>query len=116
WALTTCPNYHTAMGSGCTAGGGTLWLSDNDCRLDAGDTQGWTGTLAMISSPGVAACGTFPAPSSAGTLDLQWVTAVSSTTPSSVTITNISPVPTKIVDDATANLANFNGDTIAAFI
>jgi hypothetical protein len=106
----TCPTFKTAQGSGCTAAGGTLWLSYGSCSFGSSSAL-WNGTQALIMSSGSANCGSFPHPGASNNLVRQFVSAASSTTPSSVSVTTRYGT-TSTIDDASSNLQNFNGDTI----
>jgi hypothetical protein len=107
FADVSCPTFRT-MGSGCQASGGTMWLSYSDCTFAGAAT--WTGVQSLISTAS-ASCGVFPNPTT-GTLIRQFVASSGSTTPGSVTLTTNRGVQ-GVVDDATVNLGNFDGDAIS---
>jgi hypothetical protein len=113
FASNACPTYKTTS-SGCVAASGNLWLTYSSCSFGSAVAT-WTGTQELSASGITAACGTFPTPASSGTLSRQMVTAASSTTPASATRT--SAVGTLVtIDDASANVANFNNDTISTLM
>ena len=112
-SVNTCSTYHTATGSGCVASGSTAWLTDNQCTSSGSNSK--TGTIASIMSSGTATCGTFPSPGANGTLFRQYVTAASSTTPGTFSITN-SFGTVDIIDNRSSNLKNFDGVTIAPLV
>jgi hypothetical protein len=108
FADVSCPTFHT-MSSGCQASGGTMWLSYSDCSFAGAAT--WNGVQALISTSS-ATCGSFPLPAANGSLIRQLVTSSGTLTPGSVTLT--SNLGTQgVVDDATSNLGNFDGDSIS---
>ena len=109
-ASTACPTFATT-GAACSASGSRLWLNYAACSFGNSNAT-WTGTQLLQMSSGSAACGTFPNPGASATLTRQFVTAASSTTPSSVTRTNAFGT-TVTLDDATSNLGNFDSQTIA---
>jgi hypothetical protein len=93
-----------------------MWLNYSDCSFGAGQ-QTWTGTKALIASTGSVACGSFPAVAgSSGTLTRQFVAAASSTTPATASVTLGSTGDSIVMDDASSNLSNYNGDTIATVV
>ena len=108
-AANSCPTFRTA-GAGCTASTTNLWLSYSACSFGASAAV-WNGTQLIQMSSGTAVCGTFPNPGVSGTLTRQFVTAVNATTPGSVTRTN-SAGSVITIDDASTNLANFDGVSI----
>jgi hypothetical protein len=87
-----------------------MWLAYSDCTF-TGRAE-WNGVQELKMSSGTASCGTFPNPGDSGTLYRQVVAAAGSNVPGSLTITADDLVAT--VDDASANLDNFDGDTISA--
>lgn len=106
-----CPTFKST--TGCAASSTSMWLTYSECGF--GGNNQWNGVLALIDSAGSPSCGTFPKPTGGnGTLTRQYATASSSSTPGSATVTTVSGAVTTI-DDATANLANFDNDTISAF-
>ena len=110
-ASTACATFKTAAGSGCTAAGGTLWMTYNGCSFGTSSAS-WAGVQALSMSTGSATCGTFPNPGANNSLVRQFVTGASSTTPGTATRTAASGTVVTL-DDATANLGNFNGDSVA---
>jgi len=104
-ATNACPTYRTT-GSGCTATSSTMWLTDASCNYGESSVS-WAGTQALIRSTGSATCGTFPGPVDSGTLIRQMVSSASSTSPASLVATN-SFGTSLTIDDATANLGNFD--------
>ena len=108
-ASSFCPTYKFTPGSGCQATGSEMWLSYSSCTFGGRNT--WSGVQAISMSAGTAACGTFPNPGASGNLFRQAVTSAGNNTPGSWNLAYGSS--TIVVDDATANLANFNNDTIA---
>ncbi len=108
FADVSCPTFHT-MGTGCQASGGTMWLSYSDCSFAGAAT--WNGVQALISTSS-ATCGSFPLPAANGSLIRQLVASSGALTPGQVTLTtNLGTQG--VVDDATANLGNFDGDSIS---
>jgi len=105
-----CPKFSTTS-SGCVASGSTMWLTLSSCsRANTGAT--WAGVEALTKSSGNATCGNFPTPPVNGTLIRQFVTAASGTTPGTASRTDEKGVQVTI-DDATANLGNFDNDVIS---
>ncbi len=111
FASSICPNFKTAQGAGCSAAGSDLWFSYNDCVFGS-STATWKGNLNFELSSGSAACGSFPSTISNGYFYRQFVTSAGVTTPSSATLTTAQGAVINI-DDASANLANFDNATIA---
>ena len=111
----TCPTFGTT-GTGCSTSGNSLFLTYSDCSY-FGSAATLSGYQALTrGSGGVATCGNFPLPAANGTFTRQIVegaSGASSTTPGTLTL--VTSVGTEVtVDHATANLGNFNGDTISA--
>jgi hypothetical protein len=91
-----------------------MWLDYDSCNFTKSGTT-WSGTQAIIMSSGAAACGTFPNPGANGNLIRQFVHGPGVTTPWAAAITSrYSTVG--FIDDKTANLSNFNGDTLATIV
>jgi hypothetical protein len=109
-----CPTFHTVGLNKCTASGDTMWFTLNSCDY-ASEFASWQGVSALISSGASATCGTFPTPAASGTIQRQFVTAASSTTPSTATVTSAYGTAVTI-DDATDNLANFDSDPISKIV
>ena len=103
-----CPTYATT-GSSCSASGSNMWLSYSDCSF--GGKPSWNGVQEISMSSGIATCGTFPNPGASGTLYRQYVSSSGSNSPSSAAV-SVSVVSTTI-DDSTANLGNFDNQTIS---
>ena len=111
-AATICPRLTTANGSGCTNGGTYVDLSYAGCTLGNGVAT-WTGTMEVSISGGAGiACGTFPAPNNQF---LQRQMVASAGVPGTGTRTSARGTVVYI-DHATANLGNFDNQTIAANI
>ncbi len=109
-ASVVCPSFKSAQNAGCDAGGSSLWIMLSNCVRGSGTTE-WNGTEAMTMSSGAAACQSFPNPGASGALYTQIVQGDRSTSPGTITLT--SPEGFHFyLDDETANLGNFNGDTI----
>ena len=106
-----CPTYRTNTPSKCTASGGTLWLTLNNCAY-SGESAFWNGVETLTSSSGSATCGTFPTPGASGFIERQYVTVAGSTTPSTATLNTFSGI-NSTVDDQSSNLSNFDNATIA---
>lgn len=107
--ISTCPTAR-APGNHCSASGSTLWLTYENCHAASWGAK-WNGTQALTMSAGTAECGTFPKPAANQTLTRQFVAEAGSTTPASVVRT--SRFRTQVtLDDASANLDNFDGATI----
>jgi hypothetical protein len=104
-----CPTFLT-MGTGCSTTGGTMWLTYSDCTF-TGHAE-WNGVQAITMSAGSASCGTFPSPGASQTLSRQIVTTTGGSTPGSLTLT--AGGLTATIDDATANLGNFDSQIIAS--
>lgn len=111
-AMTACPTLLSASGSGCTQTSSTVdTLTYSSCSF-GNALATWNGTLDVTVASGSITCGTFPTLSSVGSISRQFVTGAS---PSSGTRTSASGIQVTI-DDATANLNNYQGDTIGAII
>jgi hypothetical protein len=108
-ASALCPTPR-APESGCSTSGSAMWLVYDACQFAGAAT--WTGTQSLSMSSGAAACGTFPNPGANGTLYRQYVQSAGSTTPGQVALATKSFEGA--VDDASANLANFDSDALAA--
>jgi len=87
-----------------------MWLSYSDCTF-TGNAE-WNGVQEISMSTGTAACGTFPNPGASNLLYRQYVQTAGASVAGSVTLTTSNRSGT--VDDAVANLGNFDGQTIAA--
>lgn len=111
---TACPTFLTT-GTECVASSSTLWLTYSACSFGT-STATWTGIQALTVAYGQPACGTFPNSGGANTLFRQFVTTASGTTPGSAIRTTASGASIVTMDDSTANLGNFNNDTIATLI
>jgi hypothetical protein len=109
YAADLCPTYQTST-TACVATGSTLWLTYAACSFGS-SLPTWTGTQALMLSNGSAACGTFPNPGALGTLIRQFASAVSSSNAGIATHTSAYGTVTTI-DHSSANLANFDGQTI----
>ncbi len=109
YASVACPTWRDT-GSDCTTSSSSMWLAYDDCTFTG--RADWNGVQELKMSSGAASCGTFPNPGASGTLYRQVVTAAGANVPGSLTIAADDLVAT--VDDASANLANFDGDTITA--
>jgi hypothetical protein len=108
FADVACPTYKT-VGSGCAASGGDMWLSYSDCSFAGINT--WNG-VQQITSTASASCGSFPYPGDNGSITRQYVASSGASVPSTMTITTPAGI-VGTVDDASANLANFDGDSIS---
>jgi hypothetical protein len=105
-----CPTFKDT-GSSCSTSGSSMWLNYSDCTF-TGRAE-WNGVQQItMSSANTAACGAFPNPGASSTLYRQFVQSVGGSVAGQVTITADGVEGT--VDDATANLGNFNLDPIAA--
>ena len=111
-AAVSCPSTLTASGEGCSASGDSLWLTLEDCAYGGSST--YEGNLELISSKALS-CGAVPLPGANGILSRQYVNGSSSTTPGELVIQTAFGT-TSTIDDASANLDNFDGATIASFI
>jgi hypothetical protein len=87
-----------------------MWLSYNNCTY-TGRVE-WSGVQSLSMSSGTASCGTFPNPGANGTLYRQYVQASGSNIPGQVNLTAANR--SAFIDDASENLANFDGDSIPA--
>ncbi len=114
WAATSCPKITTASGSGCTNSGNNVDLTYSSCSFGAAAAS-WTGTLEVSLSTGAqVTCGTFPTVSTLnGSVQRQFVSSAG--VPGSATRAT-SRGTTVYIDHATANLGNFDNQTIAANI
>jgi hypothetical protein len=108
-ASSLCPTFATT-GAGCSASGSSLWLTYSGCTFQ-GYSQ-WTGVQKITKSSGSATCGSFPTPPANGTLYRQFVTASGSNTPGSVSL--VADNWSGVIDNSSANLSNFDGQTINA--
>lgn len=108
FAADLCPRYFSS--TGCSASGSDMWLSYSNCTF-TGRVE-WSGVQALSMSSGAASCGTFPNPGANGTLYRQYVQSSGSSVPGQVNLTYANK--TAYIDDASSNLANFDGDSIAA--
>lgn len=111
FASVACPTVLTANGSGCTNSSGKARMTYSACSFGT-STATWTGTLQASLGTGSISCGSFPSPVST-TLDRQFVDG--SGNPSSGIRVSASGV-TIYVDHSTADLGNYEGDTIATNI
>jgi len=109
YASSFCPTF-LSTGSGCSTSGSNMWLTYSDCIFAGAAT--WNGVQEISKSSGTAACGQFPNPGANGTLYRQFVQSSGSSSPGSVDLTadNWSGV----IDDSSANLSNFDNQTISA--
>jgi len=105
-ASSLCPTFHTT-GTGCAASGSTMDLSYSDCTFTG--NASWNGEQALTMSSGTAACGSFPNPGANGTLLRQFVTSGGAAGSINLTAGGLSAT----IDDATADLGNFDGQTIS---
>ena len=108
-ASNTCPTFKSTD-SNCSVSGSAMWLNYAGCSFAGYAT--WTGVQEITMSSGSAACGSFPNPGANGTLYRQFVSAVSSNTPGSLSL--VGALDTASVDNSSANLSNFDGVTISA--
>jgi hypothetical protein len=106
-AMVSCPTY-ASTGADCQASGDDMWLSYSDCTFAGHDA--WNGVQALISSSS-ASCGSFPRPAANGSLIRQYVQSAGALVPYQLSLTS-SFGTTAVIDDATANLGNFDGDSI----
>jgi hypothetical protein len=112
FADTLCPTYKTT-GSSCDASGDSMWLSYDSCSF--GGTNSWNGVQEIISTVS-ASCGTFPTPAANGNLIRQIVASSGSSVPGKATITAADGSALGTIDDATANLGNFDLQTIPTVV
>lgn len=108
FASSLCPTFATT-GVGCSASGSSMWLSYSSCTFQG--YASWNGVQKITKSSGTATCGSFPNPGANGTLYRQFVSASGSNTPSTVSLTADSW--SGVIDNSSANLSNFDGQTIA---
>jgi len=106
-----CPTFKST--SGCDASGDSMWLSYDNCSF--GGARTWNGVQELISTA-TASCGTFPNPGANGNLIRQIVASSGSPTPGMATITAGDGSSLGTIDDATANLGNFDLQTIATVV
>ncbi len=109
-ASNPCPRVTTANGSGCTNGTSNSYvdLTYDSCNHGS-SLSTWSGTLQVSLGSGAITCGAFPSPTST-TLTRQFVS-------SGVPATGVRTTPSGkavVIDHATANLSNFDNQTIAA--
>jgi hypothetical protein len=111
----TCPDY-TTTGADCSTDtpSHTMWLRYQSCTFATSETT-WHGTQAIIGSSGTPACGSFPSPGANGTLYRQFVSAPGSVTPYSMVITS-RYATVGGVDNHTADLGNFDNQTLATLV
>jgi hypothetical protein len=107
-ASTFCPTFRTS-GTGCAASGSSMWLTYDDCTF-TGNAE-WNGVQELSMSVGTPACGSFPKPAAGDILYRQFVQTSGASVPGQVTLTANKLAGT--VDDASANLDNFDTQTIA---
>ncbi len=112
-AANVCPKITTAAGAGCTqVSANVIDLGYSACSFGM-STATWTGTQEITLNPASAVtCGTFPAPVSAS-IQRQFVSAPG--TPGTVSRTSANGTVV-VIDNQTANLGNFDLQTIAANI
>jgi hypothetical protein len=91
-----------------------MWLTYDDCSF-AGSSAVWHGTQALTMSASNAVCGSFPNPGANQTLSRQLVSIAGSSTPLAATVKSAYGTE-GIIDDASANLKNYNNDTITPFL
>jgi hypothetical protein len=109
-ASSTCPTLK-AGGTGCSASGSSMWLTYAGCEFFASSAT-WTGTQSLTMSSGTPSCGSFPNPGSGQVLARQLVASAGSST--RATATRVNSFGTSVtVDNASTNLKNFDGATIA---
>lgn len=120
FASTACPTFATT-GAGCATSSTNMWLTYSDCSFGS-SLATWTGFQLIAEAqntgavPSNTSCGTFPNPGDNNMLIRQMVTnGTNSTTPATLSRTNAFGTVTTI-DHSTANLANFNSDSITANI
>ena len=94
----------------CLASGSSMFLTYDSCTF-AG-AAAWTGVQSLTMSSGSASCGTFPNPGANGTLYRQYVQSSNTSLPGQVDL--VASNTTGIVDDASSNLSNFDGDSLTA--
>jgi len=104
-ASSSCPTLSSANGSGCsTVSASLVDLTYSGCTFST--AAPWTGTLQVGDTAGIT-CGTYP---SSGIVTRQFVTGLNG---SPSTGTRVSTIGTQVtIDDATANLSNYAGDSI----
>jgi hypothetical protein len=107
FAESFCPTPRVTQNA-CSASGSAMFLTYDDCTFAGRAT--WNGVHAFSMSTGTAVCGTFPNPGANGTLYRQYVNPSNTSQPGEVTLATSET--SGIVDDASANLANFDGDTL----
>ena len=113
-----CPTYASSTSNGCSASTASLWLTYNSCHF-ASSTSLISGFELLLMQPTTgsltANCGTFPDPTagaSSGSLVRQYVSASGSNMPGSLTRTD-DDGKIYTIDNATANLANFDSVVLA---
>jgi len=99
-------------GAGCAVIGGSMYLTYSGCSF-GNSAATWTGVQMIAANVGLV-CGTFPSAGLTG-FSRQAVANSGSTTPGMIVRTTVLGT-TETIDDATANLGNFDGDTIGANI
>lgn len=105
----TCPTY-ASTNAYCADSSSSMWLTYDSCKF-SGSSVIWDGFQSLTMSTGTAACGTFPNPGANGVLYRQYVSASGSTTPSTMVLQN--SVGDVYIDNHTADLSNFNSDSLA---
>ena len=112
YAAGICPKITTPNGSGCNNGGNYVSLDYSSCSF-ANSLAMWSGTLEVsLASGGAISCGAFPAPTSTS-INRQFVSSHgvpgtgSRTTPAGTVVQ---------IDHASANLANFDNQSVSATI
>lgn len=112
--MATCPTFLSSAGNGCAASGSTMWLTYSACNFPNSSLT-FTGVQALIKSSGAAACGSFPNPGASATLYRQFVSASGGTTASHLIQRN-SYGTAAYIDNSSANLGNFDNQTIPTLI
>lgn len=112
FAAGSCPKIITAAGSGCTQAGNAVDLTYSDCSHGS-SLATWAGTLEVSLSSGTAVtCGTFPNTATfANDESIQRQFVSSAHTPGSGSRTTSKGTVVQI-DHSTANLGNFDNQTI----
>ncbi len=128
YAFNACPTY-ASTGSSCWVTQNLMYLTYSNCSLN-GASSSWTGTALLMMSAGAATCGTFPSPGASQSLVRQFVTSfvpVATPTPPVATPTPTPQYPGSAkaiftsaqgtvftIDDETANLANFDLESVTS--
>lgn len=113
WAAAICPTF-LSTGSSCAAAGSTMVLDYDYCQFASSQVV-FKGKQALKMSTGSAQCGQFPNPGASQSLYRQFVSNNLATAPSVMYMTS-GYGTLAAVDHVTADLSNFDNQTISTII